>query len=218
MSIPFVLDFTIVQNGFRLELHERFEAAAVALVGPSGSGKTTVLEAIAGLRRPAAGEIRIAAHVLLATAAGIDLPSRQRRVGYVPQDLALFPHLDARRNILYGAGRGGRVAFERVVGILEIERLVERPVAQLSGGERQRVAVARALMSGPDLLLLDEPLAGLDTALRFRILPYLLRIRGDLRVPMIYVSHDEEEVRMVADHVIALDRGRVRPDHTGDPV
>jgi len=139
----------------------------------------------------------------------VDVAPRRRRVGYVPQDVALFPHLNVRRNILYGAGRGGTLSLDVVVSILEIEGLLVRRVDGLSGGERQRVAVARALLSGPDLLLLDEPLAAVDVELRRRIIPYLKRVRDELAVPMLYVSHAEEEVRQLADRVIRLEGGRV---------
>lgn len=207
--IPLVLDFTLTQGRFALELHERFEATVAALVGPSGAGKTTVLDTIAGLRRPDAGEIRVGGRVLLSSRDRIDLPPRRRHVGYVPQDVALFPHLNVRRNVLYGANRGRALPPARVLSILEIDALLDRDVGELSGGERQRVAVARALLSGPDLLLLDEPLTAVDVELRRRIVPYLKRVRDELGVPMIYVSHAEEEVRQLADHVIRLEGGRV---------
>jgi molybdate transport system ATP-binding protein len=207
-----VLDFVLRQGGFVLEIHERLDARAVALFGPSGSGKTTVLDAIAGLRRPDEGDIVIAGHVLFSSARGIDLPPHERRVGYVPQDVALFPHMNARRNILYGRGRGDGPPLDRVLGILEIAPLVGRGVGTLSGGERQRVALARALMSAPDLLLLDEPLAAIDVELRKRILPHLRRVRDELGVPIMYVSHDREEVDMVADAVIEMgDDNRQHP-------
>ena len=232
--IPVTLDVSLTQGTFRCEVHERFDARAIALVGPSGAGKTTLLEIIAGLRRPATGRIAIADHVLLDTTAKIDVAPRHRRIGYVPQDLALFPHLDVRRNILFGAarGRGGEtssgtrndagaasadgaaaraaapLAHDRVIDLLELRPLLDRPIAGLSGGQRQRVALARALMSGPDLLLLDEPLAALHAALRDRILEDLRHVRDDLRMPLMYVSHDPDEVRAIADWVIVLDGGR----------
>jgi molybdate transport system ATP-binding protein len=219
--IPVTLDVSLTQGTFRCDVHERFEARAIALVGPSGAGKTTLLEIIAGLRRPATGRIAIADHVLLDTTAGIDVAPRHRRIGYVPQDLALFPHLDVRSNMLFGAARGrtnagaaasstdgARLAPDRVIDLLELRPLLDRPIAGLSGGERQRVALARALMSGPDLLLLDEPLAALHAALRDRILEDLRHVRDDLRKPLMYVSHDPDEVRAIADWVIVLDAGR----------
>jgi molybdate transport system ATP-binding protein len=203
-----VLDFVLHQGAFILELHERIDAKVTALFGPSGAGKTTVLDAIAGLRRPAAGEIAIAARQLFSSVHRIDLPPHRRHIGYVPQDVALFPHLDVRRNVLYGRRPGERLSLDTVAQMLEIVALLDRAVPGLSGGERQRVALARALMSSPELLLLDEPLAAVDLELRRRILPYLERVRDVLAVPILYVTHDREEVRRLADHVIVLDRGR----------
>jgi molybdate transport system ATP-binding protein len=202
------LEFVLRQGDFTVDLHERLDVLVVALFGPSGSGKTTVLEAVAGLRRPAAGVIEVGGVELFSSARRVDLPARARGIGYVPQDSVLFPHMNVRRNILYGADRGRAVPLERVLEILEIDGLIDREVASLSGGERQRVALGRALMSSPKLLLLDEPLAALDLSLRRRIVPCLRRIRDELGVPMAYVSHDAGEVRAIADHVIVLDRGR----------
>ncbi|MDE3155862.1 MAG: ATP-binding cassette domain-containing protein [Acidobacteriota bacterium] len=203
------LDFELRQGAFALAIHERLESDALALVGPSGAGKTSVLESIAGLRRPASGTIAVGGRDLFCAARGIDVPARHRRVGYVPQDALLFPHMDVRRNILYGAGAGGPLPLDRVLAMLEIAPLVDRRIDRLSGGERQRVALARALMASPSLLLLDEPLAALDPDLRWRIVPYLQRIRDELRLPMICVSHDPALVRAVADTVVQLAAGRV---------
>jgi molybdate transport system ATP-binding protein len=209
VSIPLTLDFSLRQGTFTLEIHEQIEARVVALFGPSGAGKTSVVESIAGLRTPERGIIRIDTRTLFDADAGVDLPVHARHVGYVPQDLALFPHMNVRRNILYGATpeRGPRLA--QVVEMLELDPLQTRAVTTLSGGERQRVALARALMAMPALLLLDEPLAALDRGLRERILPYLERIRDELAIPMLYVSHAESEVRAIADWVVVLDQGRV---------
>ena len=204
-----VIDVRLRAGSFTLDLHETIGARTVALFGPSGSGKTTTLDTVAGLRRPDAGAIRIGRRTLFDSSRGVDVPAYDRRVGYVPQDLALFPHLDVRRNILYGArGRSAGRGHTPVLEILEIDTLLSRPVDGLSGGERQRVALARALMTDPDLLLLDEPLAALDLGLRDRILPYLERLRDEIGTPMVYVSHAADEVRRVADWVIVLDDGR----------
>ena len=208
-GVPIVLDFTLRQGSFTLEIHERFEARAVAIVGPSGAGKTTVLESVAGLCRPLLGTIEVDGRALFDSERRIDRSVQSRRVGYVPQDVALFPHMNVRRNITYGVDRGGAVAPDKVMQVLEIEPLVARAVAGLSGGERQRVAIARALMSGPALLLLDEPLSAVDQMLRERILTYIERVRDELSTPLIYVSHVAAEVHRIADRVITIERGRV---------
>ena len=204
------LDFTLRQGQFLLELHEQLAGGITALFGPSGAGKTTTLDAIAGLRRPAGGRIAIGDRVLFDAARGIDLPAHARHIGYVPQEPALFPHMNVRRNVLYGRRPGQRLSLEVVTKMLEVGEFLDRRVPDLSGGERQRVALARALMSAPDVLLLDEPLAAVDVERRRRILPYLLRVRDDLGVPVIYVSHDRDEVDQLADRIIVLDGGRAR--------
>jgi len=204
------LQFDLVQDGFTLRIDERVDGRVIAIVGPSGSGKTTVLEAIAGLRTPRAGRIAIGDRALFSSTDALDLPARDRRVGYVPQDALLFPHMSVRRNILYGAPKKGYGPFfERVADMLEIQPIVDRSISGLSGGERQRVALARALMAGPSLLLLDEPLAAVDVPLRRRIVPALERVRDELEVPMIYVTHDRAEAAGIADWTLALDAGRV---------
>ena len=211
------IDVRLSTGGFTLEVAAEVRGRAMAVVGPSGAGKTTLLEIIAGLRRPDRGRVAVGAHVVFDAAARIDEPARRRRIGYVPQDLALFPHLDVRRNVLFGANRRSSAAgarsemltLERVAGVLDLAPLLDRRIETLSGGERQRAALARALLSGPDLLLLDEPLAALHVALRERILRDLQRVRDELETPLVYVSHDAGEVRAIADHVLVLDAGRV---------
>lgn len=203
------LDFRLEQGSFVLEVHERLTGRATVLFGPSGSGKTTILDAIAGLRTPATGSIAVNGRTLFDGAQGVSLPSHRRHVGYVSQDIALFPHLNVRRNVTYGQRPGQKLSLESVASILEVRPLLDRGVSMLSGGERQRVALARALMSAPDVLLLDEPLAAIDLELRRRILPYLERVRDELAVPILYVTHDRDEARRFADHVVVLDRGAV---------
>lgn len=204
------LEFTLRQGPFVLDLHEQLAPGITALFGPSGAGKTTTLDAIAGLRRPSAGRIVVGDRVLFDASRGIDLAPHERHIGYVPQDPALFPHMNVRRNVLYGRRPGQKLSLDTVTTMLEVGTFLDRRVPDLSGGERQRVALARALMSAPDLLLLDEPLAAVDVERRRRILPYLLRVRDDLGVPVIYVSHDRAEVNQLADRVIELDHGRRR--------
>jgi len=200
---------------FELELDASFQARVTSLFGPSGAGKTTILDAIAGLRGIAAGEIEINGKTLVSTKRGINLSPQARGVGYVPQEGALFPHLSVKKNILFGAGRGLHAkktkAFttDHVIGVLEIGNLLERPVTKLSGGEAQRVALARAILSHPQLLLLDEPLAALDIGLKERILPYLGRVRDEFSIPIIYVTHNMSEVLSLADWVLMIRRGRL---------
>src|SRR5581483_8675245 len=177
--------------------------------GPSGSGKTSALEAIAGLRTPRRGRIAVNGHLLFDSANHVDVPVRQRRMGYVPQDILLFPHLTVGENVTYGRREGNRPALPVLIELLELSRLMERRVASLSGGERQRVAMARALYSGPDVLLLDEPLAAVDLPRRRRIVDALLGIRDELSVPLIYVTHLPEEALSVADWAVLIDNGRL---------
>lgn len=185
----FTLDVSFTTNG-----------SATALYGPSGAGKSTVLELIAGLRRPRSGTIVLDGEVLS------DLPANRRRIGYVTQDDTLFPHLSVRHNITYGARHGN---LERVASVLELTELLDRGIRHLSGGEKKRVALARALMSEPRLLLLDEPLAEVGTELRNRIFDYLARIRRDFPIPLVYVTHSVDEARRVCDEMVVMERGRV---------
>jgi molybdate transport system ATP-binding protein len=185
-----------------------------ALFGPSGAGKTTIVNAVAGLYTPAEGRIVINGRIAFDRALGVRLAARARRVGYVFQDSRLFPHMPVLDNLLFGWRRAAAPAqrdeIERVVELLGIRGLLGRWPRHLSGGEKQRVALGRALLSGPELLLLDEPMASLDPARRAEILPYLERLRTAERLPMLYVSHAIEEVGRLADEVVVLERGRVR--------
>jgi molybdate transport system ATP-binding protein len=203
------LAFTLTQGAFTLTIDEQLTGQITALFGPSGAGKTTTLDAIAGLRTPASGTIAVAGRTLFSSDGRVNVPPHDRHVGYVPQDVALFPHMNVRRNILYGRRPGQRLDLPAVVAMLEIADLIDRGVGELSGGERQRVALGRALMSSPELLLLDEPLAAVDLERRRRILPYLEKVRDTLGVPVIYVTHDADDVRQFADAVIVLEAGRV---------
>jgi len=200
-------------GGFALDVDFAAPSGAVALFGPSGSGKTTTVNAVAGLLTPQDGRIAANGDVLLDSAAGRDVPVHRRRIGYVFQDARLFPHMAVRDNLLFGwrrAGRPGTAAdIERTVEILGIGELLDRRPAALSGGERQRVSLGRTLLARPRLLLLDEPLAGLDGPRRAEILPYLERLRDEGAVPMIYVTHTLDEAIRMADHMVILDRGRV---------
>jgi molybdate transport system ATP-binding protein len=207
--ISIALDVTLQQDAFTLTVSDTASVEVLGLFGPSGSGKTSLLEAIAGIRTPGAGEIRIGDRLLFSSAQKIDVPARDRHIGYVPQDALLFPNLNVTGNIRYGAGRPGGAGkasgdFDSLVAILDLQALLDRRVTMLSGGEKQRVAIARALMTRPSILLLDEPLAGVDRDRRELILPYILKVRRELHVPLIYVTHDEAELNSIADRVLRL--------------
>jgi molybdate transport system ATP-binding protein len=201
------IDITLRQGAFTLNVSDSAAVEVLGVFGPSGSGKTSLLETIAGIRTPNRGEIRVGERVLYSSEQGIDVPARERRIGYVPQDALLFPNLDVRGNVGYGVtgARGAQGAdFDALVQMLDLSGLLGRRVGMLSGGEKQRVAIARALMTRPSILLLDEPLAGVDRERRDVILPYILRIRRELHVPLIYVTHDEAELTAIADRVLRM--------------
>lgn len=202
------LDIELRRGTFRRHVRIKDDARVIALVGPSGAGKTSVLNAIAGLVTPVAGRIDVDGRCLFDSTRGIDVPVHRRRVGYVFQDARLFPHLDVRRNLLYGrhGGHGApRFGFDTVVDLLGIAPLLARRTRNLSGGEAQRVAIGRALLSQPSMLLFDEPLSALDQARREELIPYLQRMRDEIRLPIVYVSHHPDEVRRVADSTHVLD-------------
>jgi molybdate transport system ATP-binding protein len=196
-------------------LSAKFETTpgVTALFGPSGSGKTTIINLVAGLLTPDRGRIALDDTVLFDDQAGINVPPHRRRIGYVFQEGRLFPHLSVRRNLDYGRWMSGLPhdpeEMERIVRLLGIKHLLARRPGHLSGGERQRVAMGRALLMRPRLLLLDEPLASLDAARRDEILPYLERLHEEAGVPMIYVSHWAGDVRRIATAVVRIEAGRV---------
>lgn len=189
------------------------QAGITALFGPSGSGKSTIVNAIAGLLRPDAGHIRIGGETFFDAGRRIDQPQHRRRIGYVFQDARLFPHMRVRDNLLYGYRRAPaaerRIELAPVVELLGIAALLDRRPGALSGGEKQRVALGRALLAQPRLLLMDEPLAALDAARKAEILPYVERLRDEVSLPIVYVSHSMEEVTRLADVLVVLDHGRV---------
>ena len=206
--------FTLAHPGFTLEVDLHLPGRGVsALFGHSGSGKTTLLRCVAGLERAGNGYLRINGDTWQDSASGIWRPAHQRPVGYVFQDANLFPHLSVRRNLEFGFKRIARaerrVPFEQAVELLGIEHLLERLPQRLSGGERQRVGMARALLTSPRLLLMDEPLAALDLKRKREVLPYLERLHDELDIPILYVSHAPDEVARLADHLVVLDEGRV---------
>jgi molybdate transport system ATP-binding protein len=212
MSLAVALSHRL--GAFRLDAKFQVERPGVtALFGPSGAGKTSIVNAIAGLLRPDDGRIVLSGETLVDTAARVFTPARRRRVGYVFQDSRLFPHLSVANNLRFGWRRMGRRAgqaeFDEILDLLGLEALLDRKPARLSGGEKSRVALGRALLAAPRLLLLDEPLAALDAARKAEILPYLERLRDRARLPMLYVTHSVDEVSRLADEIIVLDRGRV---------
>jgi molybdate transport system ATP-binding protein len=189
------------------------DGGATALFGPSGAGKTSVVNMIAGLLRPDRGRIALDDTVLFDAEKGIDIPAHRRRIGYVFQEGRLFPHLSVSRNLDYGRWMNGlppdAAQSRRIIELLDIGHLLERRPGRLSGGERARIAIGRALLMRPNLLLLDEPLASLDAARKAEILPYFERLRDEARVPMIYVSHHAAEVKRLATAVVRMEAGRV---------
>jgi len=205
-------------GGFDLDAEFEIEHAVTSLFGPSGAGKTTVLGMIAGFHRPEAGRITLGDRVLLDTDRGVCLPPERRQVGMVFQDHLLFPHLSVEANLRFGERRRRRrpIELSRVAEVLEIGDLLGRYPRNLSGGERQRVAVGRALLSGPELLLMDEPLASLDASLKARILAYLERVVAEWNVPTLFVTHSQAEVRRLAHWVVVVRQGRVVAAGTPD--
>jgi molybdate transport system ATP-binding protein len=198
---------------FELQLDARLTARVTGLFGASGAGKTSLLETIAGLRRPAAGRITLDGVVLTDAPARVFQKPETRGIGYVPQDGALFPHLSVHENLNYSRRTRGPVArpgltYGHVIEVLNIAPLAARAIGSLSGGEKQRVAFGRALLAAPQLLLLDEPLAGLDTELKDQILPYLQKIRDEFQIPMLLVSHSADEMVALCDEVVVLEAGR----------
>jgi molybdate transport system ATP-binding protein len=227
------VELELHRGAFRLDARFASDAPIVALFGRSGCGKTTLIEAIAGLVRPRRGRIVVDGRTLFDSERGVDLAPEARRVGFVFQDALLFPHLSVRANLAYGErltpAAERFVEHARVVSLLGLEQLMERRPATLSGGEKQRVAIGRALLASPRVLLMDEPLASLDAPRKAEILQYVELLRDELKLPIVYVSHAIEEVTRLADRLVLMSEGRTiaegpvaelmsRPDlrpHTG---
>jgi molybdate transport system ATP-binding protein len=208
------VDVRLERRGFVLDAAFRCRGSALGVFGRSGSGKTTLLRTLAGLESPKRGRLVLDGEALLDTDRRVSVPAHRRGVGLVFQDARLFPHWSVEQNLRAGEGRGKGAAaspygFDDVVALLEIGHLVGRSVLRLSGGERQRVALGRALLAHPRLLLLDEPLAGLDAGLKAEILPFLSMAHKALGIPTILVSHDLDEILQLTDLVLVLDGGRV---------
>ncbi|WP_296220431.1 ATP-binding cassette domain-containing protein [uncultured Sphingomonas sp.] len=200
--MSFDIDLTVRRGERLIGTAFRSDARSTVLVGPSGAGKTSVLMMIAGLLVPSVGHVRVGGRTLYDAAARIDVPPHRRRAGVVFQEPRLFPHLSVRRNLLYGASDA--LALPRIAATLEVEPLLERWPRSLSGGEARRVAIGRALLSAPDFLLLDEPLASLDRARREEAMQEIERLRDDLRLPMLIVTHDPEEAERLGQHIIRM--------------
>ncbi len=201
-------------GSFTLDAEFAADGRFIALFGQSGSGKTSLINVIAGLAKPERGRVVIDGATLVDTARGVFVPPHKRKLGTVFQEGRLFPHLSVKQNLLYGAwfagGRESAASLARVAGLLGIERLLGRYPNRLSGGEKQRVAIGRAFLAAPKLLLMDEPLASLDDARKQEIMPYLERLRDEARIPIIYVSHSVAEVARLSDTLVMLQGGRVR--------
>jgi molybdate transport system ATP-binding protein len=197
---------------FVLDARFKSKAAVTALFGPSGAGKTSIVNAIAGLLTPERGRIAVGEALLFDSESATDIPAHKRRVRVVFQESRLFPHLSVRQNLLYGRWVAGHASgkLDEVVQLLGLEDLLARRPRTLSGGERQRVAIGRALLADPMALLLDEPLSSLDEARKQEILPYLKKLVGAAKIPILYVSHAREEIERLAGTVVTLDGGRVK--------
>jgi molybdate transport system ATP-binding protein len=199
-------------GNFHLDVDVTLPGGVTGLFGMSGAGKTTLMEIIAGVKRPQNGRLSFDGRVLFDCDKRLFVPSQQRRIGYVPQDLALFPHMNVEANIRYGEKQhegASRSSFQKICEVLEIENKLPQYPGSLSGGEGQRVAIARALMTQPSTLLLDEPLRGLHHNLRATILSFLVQIREQFALPMLYVTHSPSEVMMLCQQVLILDKGKM---------
>lgn len=207
------VDLRKTVGGLHIQVAFDSKGPVTGLFGPSGAGKTTLVNMIAGLVHPDAGRLTLGGEVLFDRALGIDIPAHRRRIGYVFQEGRLFPHITVAKNLDYGRWMAGlphdQAEFARIVAMLDIAPLLDRRPGRLSGGERQRVAIGRALMLKPRLLLLDEPLASLDPARKGEIMPYLLRLRDEAGVPMVYVSHYARELKRIANVIVRLEAGCV---------
>jgi molybdate transport system ATP-binding protein len=206
-------DIRLRLRHFALEIDVELGEDVTGIFGPSGSGKTSLLDLIAGLRKAQTGAVSLDGDCLFDSAKRIFVSPRYRRIGYVPQDLALFPHINVRANLTYGLRRhmpaDELFGLSHVAEIMEIQHLFDSPVTQLSGGEQQRVAFARAILSRPRLMLLDEPMSSLDSRLKKRLIPFLRSIRDEFRIPFLYVSHDAAELGAFCDEVLMIENGRI---------
>ena len=206
-----ISDLSYAADKFMMQINLQLDGRIAGIFGTSGAGKTTLLELIAGFRKPGQGKIQFDDRLLTNVSRGIFLPAFQRNVGYVPQDLALFPHLSVKGNLRYGLNRlkgNENLSFDGLVKTLGLENLLNRNIDLLSGGEKQRVAFARAVLASPDLLLMDEPLSNLNEELKTTVRELILWIRDELHIPIIYVSHDADDIVSLCDTVTILKEGK----------
>ena len=197
-------------GAFKIDVKFESNGRLTALFGPSGSGKTSIINMIAGLTKPTSGEIIVDGVTLYDSKQRINVPAHKRRIGYVFQDARLFPHLSVQHNLNYGrwfAPRDVQISSEHLINLLGLGALLSRMPAKLSGGEKQRVAIARALYSNPKILLMDEPLASLDQQRKDEIFPYIVKLRDEMNIPIIYVSHSENEIRSLASDIVMVENG-----------
>ena len=210
------LDVAFRKNygGFRLDVAFALTEKRCGIFGPSGSGKSTLMHLLAGLLEPDEGRIELAGETLFDSARGINVPPEKRRIGVVFQHAHLFPHMNVRRNLLYGWKRTPeperRIDPEALIRVLQLVHLLERGVNSLSGGERQRVALGRTVLACPRLILMDEPLSGLDEELKYQIIPYLKKVFSEFAVPLLFISHSLHEMRLMADEVLVFEAGTVQ--------
>ena len=205
------------RKNFDLDANLNLQERVTALFGPSGAGKSTLLNIIAGLIKPDVGRLVIDGECLFDNQTDVNMPIHQRRIGLIFQEGRLFPHLTVQHNLTYGFNllekQQRRFSFDQIVALLEIGHLLKQRPHQLSGGEKQRVAIGRALLSSPRLLLLDEPLASLDERLKGQILPFLKKVAQEINIPMIYISHSIEEIQQITNNIILIDNGKCK-QHT----
>ncbi len=211
--MSFDIDVEARRGDFTLKVAFQATPGLTALFGPSGAGKTSILHMIAGVMKPARGRIAVDGQVLFDSAAGINLKPEDRRVGYIFQDARVFPHMSVQENLLYGykLAAARYAAPDHIIDLLGLARLLGRRPASLSGGEQQRVAIGRAILASPRLLLMDEPLASLDDGRKQEILPYIERLRDELKIPILYVTHARAEVDRLTAVVIGIENGHVTP-------
>ncbi len=203
----------LARKNFVLDVQIDFESRITGLFGPSGAGKSTLISIIAGLIKPDSGRIVINNHCVFDSQQKINIPVHQRHIGFVFQESRLFPHLSVKNNLTYGLKENEQSPqhcnTSQIAELLEIDQLLKQKPHQLSGGEKQRVAIGRALLSSPKLLLLDEPLASLDGKLKNQILPYLKKIVDEINIPMIYISHASEEIQKLTDKIVYINNGKI---------